>query len=202
MGADPVSMCRGVLDDAVWVGRLREVLSTDDFDTNLRLAHLRDRLGALLELPEYSVLWQGPYLDPLAAAGNGQSLLWRLPDPRNRLAVYITSQLLALTSLLTVWPKEQAPLLVFLHELDIGHSWIELLQTFPNVRLVVSTERVIKLWPNSQRLTGLLVSGLDDHSADQIQAELPGIRPADLRRLPKTRLVLRRGSEIGTVDVR
>ncbi|MCP4996787.1 MAG: hypothetical protein GY934_23885, partial [Gammaproteobacteria bacterium] len=148
------------------------------------------------------VLWQGPYLNPLTAARQGHSLLWRLPDPRNRLAVYITSQLFALTTLLTVWPKEQAPLLVFLHELDLGHSWIELLQTFPKVRLVVSTEQVVKLWPKSQRLSSLLVSGLDDHSAAQIQAELPGIRPADLRRLPKTRLVLRQGSEIGTVDVR
>ncbi|MCP4995190.1 MAG: hypothetical protein GY934_15640, partial [Gammaproteobacteria bacterium] len=95
MGADQVSVCRGVLDDTVWDWWLSEGLETDVFDTNLRLAHLRDRLGALLELPEYSVLWQGPYLNPLTAASNAQSLLWRLPDPRNRLAVYITSQLLA-----------------------------------------------------------------------------------------------------------
>lgn len=201
MGPEQVAMCRGVLDGAIWDWWLSEGRHTDIFDTNLRLAHLRDRLGALLELPEYSVLWQGPYLNPLTAAGNGQSLLWRLPDSRRRLSVYITSQLLALTTLLTVWPKEQTPLLVFLHELNIGHNWIELLQTFPNIRLVISTEQVVKLWPKSRRLTGLLVSGLDEHSAAQIQTELPGIRPTDLRRLPQTRLVLRRGSEIGTVDM-
>ncbi len=192
---------RGILDDEAWAWWLEKGRHTTSFDVHLRLAHLRDRLGALLDLPEYSVLWQGPYLNPLVAASSGQNLFWRLPDPRRRLSAYVTSQLLALTTLLTAWPADRPPLLLFLHELDIGSAWIERLRSFPNVRLVISTERVIKLWPKAHR-GGLLVSRLDDESAERVQAELPDIKATDLRRLPPARLLLQQGSEVSTVEMK
>lgn len=189
---------KGLLDDDIWGWWQTEGRQTSSFDMHLRLAHLRDRLGALLDLPEYSVLWRGPYLDPVATVGAGKSLFWRLPDPRRRLPVYIASQLLALNTLLTAWPQER-PLLVFLHELETG-TWVERLASFPNIRLVLSTEQ-----PGSKSLpaqpASLLLSRLEGDVPGWLQAELPDVRVTDMRRLPPKRLVLKRGNEICTVDL-
>lgn len=190
----------GFLSDEVWAWWRTEGRTTSSFDMHLRLAHLRDRLGALLELPEYSVLWRAPYLDPLLAVRGGQSLFWRLPDPRRRLSAYITSQLLALTTLLTVWPEDQPPLPVFLHELQSAGMWLERLQSFSTARLILSSERVKPL-PAGLEPTALLVSRLAAEDAAQLQADLPDIRATDLRRLPPNRAVFKQGSDICTVDM-
>jgi hypothetical protein len=200
----------GFLSNEVWAWWRTEGRTTSSFDMHLRLAHLRDRLSALLELPEYSVLWRAPYLDPLLAVSNGQSLFWRLPDPRRRLPAYITSQLLALNTLLTVWPADQPPLPVFLHELGGVGPWVERLQSFSTARLILSAERAcpelaerIKPFPATLKPTALLVSRLAVEDAEQMQTELPDdIRPTDLRGLPPNRLVFRRGDDVCTVDMK
>jgi hypothetical protein len=191
----------GFLSNEVWAWWRTEGRTTSSFDMHLRLAHLRDRLGALLELPEYSVLWRAPYLDPLLAVRGGQSLFWRLPDPRRRLPAYITSQLLALTTLLTVWPEDQPPLPVFLHELQSAGMWLERLQSFSTARLILSSERVKPL-PPGLAPTALLVSRLAAEDAAQLQVDLPDIRATDLRRLPPNRAVFKQGSDICTVDMK
>jgi hypothetical protein len=189
-----------ILPADLWAWWRAEGRATTRFDSHLRLAHLRDRLGALLALPEYSVLWRAPYLDPLAALTGGQSLIWRLPDPRRRLPAYITSQLLALSSLLTVWPEDQPPLLIFLHELNAG-AWVERLRAFPGARVIVSTEH-IKPWSTSLTPSALLLSRLEREEAEQLRATLPEVRATDLRRLPPNRLIFKQGSELCTVDIR
>ncbi|MCB0190364.1 MAG: hypothetical protein KDJ65_00320 [Anaerolineae bacterium] len=186
----------GLLDDDLWDWWQREGRLTSTFDMHLRLAHLRDRLNALLDLPEYSVLWRGPYLEPLAALGNGQSLFWRLPDPRRRLPAYIISQLLALNTLLTAWSEVHAPV-IFLHELQT-EGWLERLTAFPNVRLVLSSARA-KTKPGSAQPSSLLLSRLDEVPA-WVQQSLPDIRPTDLKRLPPNRLLLKCKGELCTVD--
>lgn len=190
---------RDILSDEIWNWWRIEGRTTSSFDMHLRLAHLRDRLSTLLELPEYSVLWRSPYLDPLSTVMGGQSLFWRLPDPRRRLPAYITSQLLALTTLLTVWPEDQ-PLLLFLHELRGAGAWVERLQSFSTLRLVVSAEGV-KPWSGSMQPTSLLLSRLPIEEADQMQADLPDIQATDLRRLPPNRAIFSRGDDICTVDL-
>jgi|GEM_PF-6509872 len=188
-----------ILTDEIWKWWRIEGRNTTSFNTHLRLAHLRDRLGALLDLPEYSVLWRAPYLDPRVITTSNRSLIWRLPDPRRRLSAYITSQLLALNTLLTIWPEDQPPLLVFLHELNAG-VWIERLQAFPAARVIVSAKH-IKPEPITLSSTSLLLSCLNREEAEQMEATLPGIRATDLRRLPPNRLVFKQGENIGTVDI-
>jgi hypothetical protein len=190
----------GLLTDDIWTWWQTDGRRTTSFDTHLRLAHLRDRLGALLELPEYSVLWRAPYLDPLAATSGGQSLFWRLPDSRRRLPPYVSSQLLTLSSLLTVWPEEQPPLLIFLHELPV-EGWITRLRAFPSARLIVSTDQVVRPRANGIKPTALLLSRLSGEDAARMEPALPGIRAADLRRLPPNRLIFKQGDDICTVDM-
>jgi hypothetical protein len=173
--------------------------TTPSFDTHLRLAHLRDRLGVLLALPEYSVLWREPYLDPVAALSGGKSLFWRLPDPRRRLGPYITSQLLALHTLLTVWPRNNPPLLVCLHELPAGR-WAERLRTFARVRLVLSAAQPESL-PTILQPTSLLVSRLAGELPAWLKAALPDIRHTDLHRLPPRRLLFKRDHELCTLEM-
>jgi hypothetical protein len=187
----------GLLDDDLWDWWQGEGRLTSSFDMHLRLAHLRDRLNALLDLPEYSVLWRGPYLEPLAALGSGQSLFWRLPDPRRRLSTYIVSQLLALNTLLTAWSEAHAPL-IFLHELQ-AEGWLERLVAFSNARLVLSSARA-KAKPGSAQPSSLLLSRLDEVPA-WVQQSLPDIRPTDLKRLPPNRFLLKCRGELCTVDM-
>ncbi len=184
-----------LLGDSVWQWWLAEGKPTPNFDVHLRLAHLRDRLNALLDLPEYRVLWRGPYLDSLEAALNGTSLLWRLPDPRRRLRGYINSQLLALTTLLATWPKDRPPIVVVLHEMKV-ESWMQRLSAFSGARLIVSSSRVAGRPVTST----FLVSRLDRADAEKVQVNLPGIRAGDLRRLPDNRLLLRREADLSTID--
>ncbi len=187
-----------LLNAELWEWWGSEGQATTSFDMHLRLTHLRDRLGALLDLPEYSVLWRGPYLDPKTAVTTGQSLFWRLPDPRQRLSAYVASQLLALHTLLITWAQDQ-PLLIFWHDLPTG-PWLKPFTSFPHVRLVVSSSQ-----PNPESLlvspTSLLVSRLVDDVPPWLQHTLPDIRPTDLKRLPPNRLVFKRDSEICTVDL-
>ena len=187
----------GLLDEALWAWWQSQGQMTSSFDMHLRLAHLRDRLSALLDLPEYSVLWRGPYLEPLAALRSGQSLFWRLPDPRRRLSAYIISQLLVLNTLLTAWVEAHAPV-IFLHELQ-AESWVERLATFPNARLILSAAQP-QTKPNSVPPSSLLLSRLDEVPA-WMQQSLPGVRPTDLKRLPANRLLFKCRGELCTVDL-
>jgi hypothetical protein len=190
------------LDRELWDWWLKEGRTTANFDVHLRLAHLRDRLGSLLEIPEYSVLWQGPYLDPMTVISGRQSLFWRLADPRGRLTAYVSSQLLALSTLLTVWTKPHWPLLVFLHELENIQFWVERFRSFPAVRLIVSTKNVIN-WPELLKPDSILVSRLTAEGAKIMCSKLVDerIRPADLRRLPLTRLIYQKRGRLGTVEM-
>ena len=187
-----------LLGEDVWHWWLTEGRKTSNFDVHLRLGHLRDRLTALLDIPEYRVLWQSPYLNPLAVLTERVSLLWRLPDQRGRLQPYVTSQLLAITSLLGVWSSPQ-PVLIFLHELNLG-GWAKQLRSFPMARLVLSTER-LPLSPPIARPSALLLSRLAKEDAEAIQKQVPDVRVSDLRRLLPRRLLLRRGQSIGTLDL-
>jgi hypothetical protein len=189
---------RDLLGAETWDWWLAEGRTAPNFDVHLRLGHLRDRLNALLALPEYGVLWQAPYLDPLGALSEGVGgLFWRLPDPRRRLRAYVTSQLLALVTLLAAWPVTR-PVLVVLHELDAG-PWARRLGTFPAARLVFAAERASSL--AAPEPTARLVSRLDREGAEVMAPHLPGVRAVDLRRLPPTRLVLRQERHIGTLDL-
>ncbi|GIK42104.1 MAG: hypothetical protein BroJett011_59370 [Chloroflexota bacterium] len=188
----------GIVGEEMWQWWLTEGRQTSNFDVHLRLGHLRDRLSALLEIPEYRVLWQAPYLNPLAVLNEGGSLLWRLPDPRRRLQPYITSQLLAITTLLSVWPAEQ-PIIVFLHELNAG-SWIKRFRQLPMARLVLASEQMLYP-PMVTKQATLLLSRLDKKDAETMSEGLPGVRTADLRRLPPRRLLFQRGEVMGTLDL-
>lgn len=191
---------RRLLGEETWQWWIAEGRNTQSFDVHLRLGHLRDRLDALLSLPEYSVLWQAPYLDLLTALGNGVSgLLWRLPDPRRRLRAYVTSQLLALMTLLVVWPAER-PLLIFLHELNAG-DWVNHLVKFAAARLVFVARQATSL-PKRPHPQAVLVSRLDKEDAALLQSQFfSGVRPGDLRRLPETRLLFSQNGAFGTVDL-
>ncbi len=191
---------RRLLGEEAWQWWLSEGRTTPSFDVHLRLGHLRDRLDALLGLPEYSVLWQAPYLDPLTALDDGVSgLLWRLPDPRRRLRAYVTSQFLALATLLATWPSDR-PLLVFLHELNAG-AWVGHLLRFAAARLV-SVARQTPSLPDRPYPKAILVSRLGREDAAAVQSQFfPGVRPGDLRRLPETRLLFSQNGDFGTVDL-
>lgn len=180
----------------IWQWWLAEGRPTPSFDVHLRLAHLRERLNGLLGLPEYRVLWRPPYLNPLTAMTDRVSLLWRLPDSRRRLRGYITSQLLALSTLLSVWPDRQPPVVIILHELDV-ETWVKRLASFSKARLILSSKAV----GTRPTADSLLLSRLGRDDAEKVQVELPGVRASDLRRLPDGRLLLRRGMEIGTLDM-
>lgn len=182
----------------LWQWWLNEGRKTSNFDVHLRLGHLRDRLTALQEIPEYRVLWQAPYLDPTLVLENGLSLLWRLPDPRQRLQPYVTSQLLPIITLLDVWPVDR-PLLIFLHELNLN-GWAKRLRQMPMVRLVLVSEQQLQP-PMLGKPSALLLSQLDRQDAEAISQNLPGIRATDLRRLPAGRFLLQRGQVIGTLDL-
>jgi hypothetical protein len=188
-----------IVGEAVWAWWLAEGRTTPNFDVHLRLGHLRERLKTLLERPEYSVLWRPPYLDPLAALTGGGSLMWRLIDPRRQLQPYLASQLLALTTLLSVWPAAQPPLTIFLHELEAG-EWAPRLSAFPTARLILSARRVPAQIVAADSAS-LLVSRLAPDDAVTIQSRWSGLSAADLRRLPPRRLVLQHGQELGTLDL-
>jgi hypothetical protein len=191
----------GVVGDETRAWWLAEGRATSTFDAHLRLGHLRDRLNTLLELPEYRLLWQGPYLDPLVALNNGTcGLFWRLPDSRRRLRPYITSQLAAVVTLLAVWPPER-PVLVILYELETP-AWARRLTDFPAARLVIAG-RQAPVWLDDLPLaTTLVLSRLERPDAEEMADQLPAeVRAADLRRLSPSRLVVQQGSVWGTVDV-
>ena len=187
------------LPSELWDWWLSTGRHTPNFDMHVRLGHLRGRLKVLLDIPEYRVLWQPPYLDPLIHLMEGKCLCWRLPDPRQRLRVYLTSQLLALTTLLTLWPPHRPPLLIFLHEIEAG-PWLARLNAYPAARPIISAAAIPrKIF--TEEPASLLLSRLSTPDARRIQAELPGVRAADLSRLPLDRLVLKRGAVIGTVGL-
>ena len=191
-GAQPL------LEEAVWAWWQESGRHAPNFDVHLRLGHLRDRLAALMDLPQYRVLWQGPYLEPLTILENRNALLWRCPDHERRLQPYLTSQLLALCSLFAVWPPE-TPALVVLAGLNPG-LWAGRLSRFPAVRLVLAAEEETGLRAAPAPET-LLVSRLGKADAEGLSKQLPGLRPADLRRLPAERLIVRRGQALGTVAI-
>ncbi|MCQ3979055.1 MAG: hypothetical protein DPW09_37005 [Anaerolineae bacterium] len=186
-----------IVGDGMWTWWVNEGRKIPNFDVHLRLGHLRDRLAALLDIPEYRVLWQAPYLNPLAVLNDGISLLWRLPDPRQRLQPYITSQLLGITTLLSIWPANR-PVLIVLHELNAG-SWIKRLRGLPMARVVLVSEQATNP-PALSKQTSLLLSRLDREGAEMM-GQILGIRAADLRRLPAKRLLLQRGNVLGTLDL-
>jgi hypothetical protein len=190
----------GLVDEATRTWWLAEGRQASNFEAHLRLGHLRERLSGLLDLPEYGVLWRGPYLDPLAALDSGLTcLVWRAPDPRRRLRPYLISQLVALAGLLTVWPAER-PVLIILHEVEAG-SWPRRLAALPPARVIVSSERARGPLAALPQPTALLVSRLKEAAeAQALQPWLPGIPPSDLCRLPPTRLVVQAGGDWGTVD--
>jgi hypothetical protein len=122
-----------------------------------------------------------------------------LPDPRRRLRAYVTSQLLALMTLLVAWPAER-PLLIFLDELDAG-AWVGRLASFHAARLVFVARQRARL-PARPAPTAALVSRLDKEDAAALQAAFfPGVRPGDLRRLPEGRLLFRQNGTFGTLDM-
>ncbi len=187
-----------IFGDELWQWWQTEGRHTHNFDVHLRLGHLRERLGSLLALPEYGILWRPPFTDPFQVAGQSLSLVWRLPDPRHRLRGYITSQLLALAALLAAWPGRR-PLLVVLYELDNVEPWVERLSRFPAARVISAARRL-----EQRPLAGqLLLSKLERADAERVQAEgaLGDIRATDLRRLPDQRLLLRRGKHMATIDI-
>lgn len=156
----------------VWRWWQAEGRQAHNFDVHLRLGHLRERLTALLALPEYGVLWRPPFSNPEEITRRRPALVWRLADPRRRLRPYITSQLLALGSLLAAWPADGPPLLVVLHELENVESWVALLRRFPAARLIVATRNVtLPGLPGEQ----LLLSRLDRESAERLQSAGAGI---------------------------
>jgi hypothetical protein len=186
-----------IVGPEIWDWWAREGKTVPNFDVHLRLGHLRHRLIGLFEIPEYRVLWHSPYLDPLLILNDKLSLFWRLPDPRRRLQPYLTSQLLAITSLLSIWPAEQ-PVVVILHELEAG-EWGARLSRLPAVRLVVAAGQVMGPAASGKQ-TALLLSRLERDDAERI-ADNVGVRVSDLRRLPARRAILRRGQSTGTVDL-
>jgi hypothetical protein len=183
--------------EALWRWWLAEGRKTAIFDVHLRLGNLRDRLSALLEIPEYQVLWQAPYLNPFVVRDEGLSLLWRLPDPRRALQPYLSSQLLGVTALLSVWPASR-PVVIVLNELDAG-LWVKRLRQFPMTRLIVVSQQV-QTQPILGKTGSLLLSRLGREDAERLSPILK-IRPADLRRLPPRRLLLQQGQSLGTFEL-
>jgi hypothetical protein len=104
-----------------------------------------------------------------------------------------------LHTLLTTWPTSNPPLLVFLHEVPTT-AWVERLLAFPATRLVLSAEQPEAV-PTALQPTALLLSRLAGDLPPWLQAELPDIRPTDLRRLPPNRLVFKQGEELCTLDM-
>jgi len=186
-----------ILGEALWRWWLAQGRKTPSFDVHLRLGNLRDRLTALLEIPEYGVLWQAPYLDPLIVRDQGLSLIWRLPDPRRRLQPYISSQLLGITALLSVWPANR-PVVIVLHELE-ARGWVKRLSQFPMARIIVVSPQV-KTPPIRGKTSSLLISRLSREDAERIGPILK-LRPADLRRLPPQRLLLQHDQSLGTFEM-
>ena len=160
---------------------------------------MRDRLGKLLDLPEYSVLWREPYLDLGQMLQERTALFWRLPERDGRRHAYIVSLYAALAATLRVW-SEAAPVLIFFHNLNPG-SWARRLGAIPSARLFLAAEAPANL-PDRPRPQTLVVSRLGKAGADALYPHLPGTRAADLRRLPEDRLIIRRGDELGTVLAR
>jgi hypothetical protein len=191
-----------MLGEPLWTWWNRTGRSASGFDAQLRLRQLQERLKALLELAEYRVLWQGPYLDPLAALRSGQSLIWRLPDPRRRLRLYIASQLAALVTALTAWPAGGGPVLVILHELkpEFFEESAARLSCLPAARVVSAARQ-----PTHRAVTGtLLLSRLDRAGTEWVweRAEnLTGLRAADLRRLAPGHLVCCLAGQWGALDL-
>ncbi|GAB4442449.1 MAG: hypothetical protein Kow0031_24570 [Anaerolineae bacterium] len=185
----------------LWAWWQAEGRYAHNFDVHLRVGHLRERLSRLLSLPEYRMLWRAPYIDPGSVVSARQSLIWRLPDPRRRLRGYVTSQLLALSSQLAARQagNREAPLLLVLYEIENSEEWAPRLSSFAAARVVLASRRV-----EQRSLSGqLLFSRLERDDAEWVHATgvLNGIPAADLRRLPDTRLIMRRGQDISTVEI-
>ncbi|MFQ5578555.1 MAG: hypothetical protein ACE5G8_16375 [Anaerolineae bacterium] len=187
-----------ILGSELWDWWLAEGRPTPNFDVHLRLGHLRDRLKSLLKRPEYSVLWQAPYQDPLAELGQGKAFFWRLPDRRGRAGDYVASQFLALAALLRAWEGPQ-PVLIILHEMQVG-PWAEYLSRSPAVRLILAAQQMATL-PQRPRPVTMLVSRLAKGDTEKMAPRLPGLHAADLRRLPLDRLIMRRGEYLGTATI-
>ena len=182
----------GLVDDNIMEWWVSEQSRVERFDLHFRLAHLRNHLSDLLALPEYSVLWRPPFLDPLAALSSGQSLLLRLTDPKGRLAPYRRSQLLAVTSLLSAWPPDGPPPLVCLYALPLGR-WVEIFSQQTCAPLLYTSLPGENGFKPTTRLISRLPEG--------VSLTLPGIAPGDLQRLPPDRLVMQRGQAVATVDL-
>jgi hypothetical protein len=194
---DPKS-ARPFLDEETYQWWLKQGRQTPEFDARLRLGHLRDQLDKLIALPEYHLLWQPPYLDPAAVLAEKISLIWRMTAARGRHAPFLYAQLLALTTLLQNKTDEDPVLLVF-HELPPLH-WAQTLGQFPFVRFVIAGTRLNQN-PDLPRPVTLAVSRTGKEDAAVLSKYLPGVRPADLQRLPTNRFLVRRGRAMTTIDL-
>ena len=96
------------------------------------------------------------------------------------------------------FPCEQT--CIVMHELDAG-EWIDALQGFGAARLIVASRQASRLPARGLPAT-LLVSRLDKGDAETVQTRFfPGVRAADLRRLPETRLLFWQNKTFATVEM-
>lgn len=188
----------GILDPEIRQWWQHTGRHTSNFDAHLRLSHLRDRLTQWLTIPEYRVLWQTPYDNPVALLEQRTALFWRVPDPTGFRRAYINSQLMALTNLLRTLPAGEPPAAVILHGLNPGF-WGERLHALPGVRLLAADIDGKKI-PDSIRPQTLVISRLNRSAATHLSSVL-NIRESDLRRLPAGRLIIKKGKKMGTVDM-
>jgi hypothetical protein len=199
-----------LLPDEVWQWWLNEGRNAQSFDAQLRLQPIVGKIEDLLRLPEYSQLWDPPYLDlsRLRAVNTTsqdavKGLLWRVPARNRWLYPYAASQMLAIAALMAYWDQE-VPIVLIVYAYPGVEGWIKRVRQVAGnrVRVILAADGMSGIASGVGKPQTVLVSRLErQEDIALFDGALGGITGSQLSRLPARIVIMATSQHTTTANI-